>query len=569
VKLERNSLIERRTFVLLSIFLGAYVFLFCWIGRYAFPSADDFFYATDIFSANGLWAFLGEVYLSWSGRLTCIFFWYISYSLGMEKLYPFLASFNSLLNLTVIFLLLRAILKNESKRKLLFLSLLFQAVWLALVPGLNENFYWLNASFYTWSAALALLSIAMSVQALSGRRGRVFFAALLALVFFNGMMIETMTVTQVGVAFVFMVYFLWRKQYRSAKLTAFILAAALCALLETVTAPGNLLRQSAAKQVTPSGEFLQTLAVAGAFGCLTALKFLASPTAWVLLLYMPTIAKKIPSFDAKLSALLRVKYIVLLVVLVAVGNQAVNGFAMGTPLSPRGEGLAVWVMTVTWLFLWLFVYRNERLFAKIEKLKIYPWLNVILVVCLVFNPNFISLARDTSVAPLYAQEMRERYASTERQKREGKKEIFLPSLRHKPKLVFYRDLELFPKGGSYNENYSAYWGVGATVCYPYALETDSDGTFTSLEEVLDRLEAAENEGDPEVLLRLEEVYDPIFPTAGDIPKDSALAAQYCLKAARLGYAPAQSRLIRIYATGAGVPRNYFSAWEWLLRFLWP
>jgi uncharacterized membrane protein len=349
----------------------------------------------------------------------------------------------------------------------------------------------------------------------------------------------------------------------------FILTATFCAFLVTITAPGNFSRQSAAKQIFSAGELLQTLGVAGTFGCVTALKFFVSPITWVLLLYMPAIAKTTPSFDAKVVGLLRVKYIVLFVILIAAGNQAINGFALGTPLSPRGEGLTMWMMAVAWLFLWIFGYRNERLFAKIEKLKIYPWRNYILIFCLIVSPNFISLIRDIRIAPLYAQEMKERYASTERQRREGKKEIFLPSLRHIPKSSFYNDLTLFPEGALNNAGYSAYWGVGATICYPYALEAGSGENFTSLRDVIDRLEAIENDGDPEVAFKLGEVHDAIFPVMGGVSKDNTLAAEYYMKAAQLGYAPAQSRLIRVYATGAGVPQNYFYALWWLLRFLLP
>jgi hypothetical protein len=471
--------------------------------------------------------------------------------------------------LTAIFILLRAILKEESKGKLLFLSLLFYATWLASIPALNETFYWLNGSFYTWTATLATLCLAMSVQVLREQKRGVFFAVLLGLVFFNGMMVETMTMAQVGVALFFTLYFLWRKQYQSAKRMAFILTAALCALLETFTAPGNFLRQSGAKQVFSAGELLQTLGVAGTFGGFTAVKFFASPIVWSLLLYMPVIAKAMPPFDAKATALLHAKHIFFLTILAAIGNQAIHAFSVGTPLSPRGEGLAMWMMTAVWLFLWAFVYRNTNLFAKIEKLKIYHWRNGILIFCLILSPNFISLVRDMRIAPLYAQEMKERYASTERQKREGKREFFLPSLRHIPKSIFCQDLTLFPENPLNNSGYSDYWAVDATICYPYALTSNGDAEFTSLKEVVEKLQFAAGDGDPEVIFKLGEVYDTIFPNMGDAVKDNTLAVQYYLQAARQGYAPAQSRLIRVYAMGAGVPRDYFCALGWLLRFSLP
>jgi hypothetical protein len=314
-----------------------------------------------------------------------------------------------------------------------------------------------------------------------------------------------------------------------------------------------------------SKHLFQALPVAAVFGSVTSLKFFTKPIVYLTILYIPAIVKVIPPFDAKVTALLRVKYIILLVILVAASNHAIHGFVSATPLSPRGEGLAMWMMAVTWVFLWIFGYRNEKLFAKIEKLRIYPWRNLILILCLIISPNFIALVRDIRITPLYAQEMKERYASTERQKSEGKKEIFLPTLKYKPVPVFYRDLTLSPRSDQ-NESYGEYWGVNAVTVYPRALAFNGED-FASLQDVIEKLKIAAGDGDPEVLFKLGELYDSLFPfpAMNGFSKNNALAAQYYLQAARQNYTPAQRRLIRVYATEAGVPRDYFRALGWLLR----
>jgi hypothetical protein len=544
-------------------FLVTYITLFCWLGKYTFPAADDFSNINNLL-ANGFWVSQRQIYLTWSGRLTSTFIMYASYFLGVENIYPFLALFTSLLNLMVIFFLLCAILKNELKWDLLSLSLLFQVVWLASIPALNEIFYWLNGSFYTWTASLSVLCVAMSVTVLRKQRRGVFVISLLGLIFANGMMVETTTMMQVVVTFCFTLYFLWREQHHATHYMIFILGMTLCALLVTLTAPGNLGRMSAGSQMPVSARFFQTLGVASVFGGITTLKFFTKPIVYLVILYMPVITARIEPLDKNIATRLKVWHVFALIMFIACFQQAIAGWATSAGLPARAEGLAIWIMGAAWLFLWSFGYRNEKMFEKIRSLRVYSWRGVLLMSCLLLNGNFISLLQDLRVAPLYAAEQKNREASILRQKNEGKIDIVVPALTVKPRLLFFSDIRPSPSDWK-NQSYAQYWGVRSISALPAPLLNDERARRDFLEGKLEGMEALANAGDPEVQFMLGEIYDTTFAPSKEVLKDNETAAKWYRMAAEQGYAPAQRRLTRFYARGMGVPKNYFYAVAWLLR----
>jgi hypothetical protein len=549
------------TQVLMCVFL--YNVLFCWIGVYTYAQADDYAYLNML--KAGFWEAQKSWYMDWTGRCANTVLVSLACFFDLPRIYFLLPCLNALLNIAVFYTLLTAIAERMSTNKKFLMALLLQAVWFSYMPGLNQNFYWLCGMPYTWTATLSLLVAATLVYLLRKQNRGILFALLPVLVLFNGTILEQTSLAQMGIFFLLTLYYIRRGERRSMWTTGMAFIAATAAFLVMYFAPGTAIRISGGFNGL-NKNILQTFSVAAVFGGFSALKFFIKPIIYLVILYMPVIVKAIPPFDAKATALLRVKHIVLFVILVAAGNQAIHGFAVGTPLPLRAEGLTMWMMAAVWLFLWVFCYRNKKLFAKIEKLKIYPWRNLILVLCLLLSPNFIALTRDIRIAPLYAQEMEERYASTEQQKREGKKVIFLPSLKFIPKSIFYSDLTLSPENTLNNIGYSKYYGVYATICYPHALMSDGE-EFTSLQDVVEKMKLTANNGDLEILFKLGEVYDSLFPfpAMDDFSKDNTLAAQYYLQAAQRGYAPAQSRLIRVYATAAGVPRDYFRALGWVLR----
>ena len=72
-------------------------------------------------------------------------------------------------------------------------------------------------------------------------------------------------------------------------------------------------------------------------------------------------------------------------------------------------------------------------------------------------------------------------------------------------------------------------------------------------------------GDVELQLVLAEIYDSRLLPYKEIGKDNSKAANWYLKAAMLDNSFAQRRLVRLYALGMGVPKNYFEAAKWYLK----
>jgi hypothetical protein len=435
-----------------------------------------------------------------------------------------------------------------------------QAVWLAVVTGLNENFYWMDAMGYTWGGTLLLFAGALLIATLKKNAPDVkSIVACSALLFITGEFGPQAGLFLCAVLFcLFCVCAFERK-----KATSMYFLGALCVafvgFLVLYFSPGTDARMGGGGR-----NILETLGVAGVFGGITVLKFFTKPIAYIMILYMPVIAAHVKPFDKKISARLKAWHIFILVALIAPFQQAIAGWAQGAGLPARAEGLTIWSMGATWIFLWSFGYRNEKVFEKIRSLRVYSWRGVLLALCLVGNSNFLSLAQDLRLAPLYAAEQRNREASIARQKDEGKTDIVVPALTVKPKLLFYSDIRPSPSDWK-NQSYAEYLGVETISALPAPLLEDEEKWRDVWEGKPEGLESLADEGDPEAQFMLGEIYDSTFAPLSGTLKDNATAAEWYRMAADQGYAPAQRRLTRFYALGMGVPKNYFYAVGWLLR----
>jgi hypothetical protein len=309
---------------------------------------------------------------------------------------------------------------------------------------------------------------------------------------------------------------------------------------------------------------LQTLGVAAIFGGITAFNFFTKPIVYLMILYMPVIATHVEPFDKKISARLKAWHIFIVVALIAPFQQAIAGFASGAGLPARAEGLAIWLMGVTWVFLWAFGYRNEIVFEKIRSFRIYPQRGVLLALCLVLNSNFLALIQDLRTAPFYAAEQRQREALILEEKKEGKTDIVVPTLTVKPKLLFFTDIQPSPNDWK-NQSFAEYWGVRSISALPQEILHDERARRDFQEGKPAALETQALAGDLEIQFMLGEIYDSTFAPLSGTPKDNATAAKWYRMAADQGYSRAQRRLTRFYALGMGVPKNYFYAVGWLLR----
>jgi hypothetical protein len=555
--------------VLISIALAGYIALFCVLGVYAWPSADDYAFSVQVFE-HGFWRTQWLTYVSVMGRCVATFLVTSVYFLGL-KIYPFLAAANIILSLTVLCFLFRSIFKQNEpdfRQKTFLWALLFQCIWLAVVPELSETLYWVHGCvLYMCSAVLSLFCLSLLVRALqedTSKHGTFFYPLLLA-VFLNGMISELTCFSQIGILFLLTFYYIRHENSRSARTVCTALIAAVAGFLVMFFAPGNASRMSATMLSRFSVQnILQTLGVATVFGGVTAVKFFTKPIVYLAILYSPVIAAHVKPFDSALSKYLKAWHIFVLVALISPFLQAIAGFATGAGLPARAEGLAIWIMGAAWLSFWAFGYRNERVFEKIRSLRVFPWRGVLLALCLLLNGNFIALLQDLRSAPLYAAEQRQRGALVARQKAEGKTNIVVPALTVKPKLLFFTDIRPSPNDWK-NQSFAEYWGVRSVSALPEELLHDEKARRGFQEGKLSGLEALALAGDAEAQFMLGEVYDATFAPADDVPKDNAAAAKWYRMAAERGHAHAQRRLTRFYALGMGVPKSYSRAVGWFLR----
>ena len=143
-----------------TIFAMLYVGLFCYLGFYAYPSADDYNLA-NMANRYGFWQAQVQWYTTWaaSPALTMV-----SIPAWLNfKGYGTLPLITCFFNVCAFYALIHVASKGLTAWKKLSAAILAQAVWLAAVPGLNENFYWLCAMSYTWVATLLIFTIALIV----------------------------------------------------------------------------------------------------------------------------------------------------------------------------------------------------------------------------------------------------------------------------------------------------------------------------------------------------------------------------------------------------------------------
>ncbi|MDR1741033.1 MAG: DUF6056 family protein [Synergistaceae bacterium] len=503
---------------------------FCFLGIYAHPQADDFAFASDVIE-NGFGA------SQWlSGRTANTFLVSAACYAGIENIYPLLPLINAALVFASLFFLLRALPNSGGA---VSASLVLLAAWLAFVPSLNETFYWLCGMPYTWTAAVSLMCAALLLRALSRREKWTAFFVLPLCVFLGGTILEQTCIIQMLLLFCLTVrYFRMRPLGVSDSFSALTVgtafAAALAAFLLMYLSPRTAARMAVSGDLAKN--FFQTAGVAVIFGAITAVKFFISPIVYAPLLFLPDIAQK---QDPLGMPNLRAWHIVAVTAVLAPFQQAIGGWAMGAGLPARSESLALWIMAACWVSMWAFFYRNDAVISRIRSWGIYRWRWGILAVCLLANPNVVQLLSDLKIAPQYNAEMRQRILSIDEQKGEGKEDITVAALTVRPRLLFFSDIRPFPNDWK-NHSMAKYFGVRSITAMP----TAEDEAFM-----------------------LAEAYDSTFAPVDGVPKDNAKAAALYLETAEAGgyeSAHACRRLSRLYAIGAGVPRNYLRAVWWLV-----
>ena len=548
-------------FLCLTMFCIVYIVAFCEIGFYAYPTADDYSFSASI-SQLGFWDFQVSFYSEWQGRVLFNFLTALAYQLPMKLFYGVFPSLTLLTYILSLCFFMNNILSKSSFWERIFLSLLITSATLAVLPSLNETFYWLCGMPYFWTTTFMILILSLAVRAFRG--GKIAFWLCLLLTFLNGTILELPCVFQGVVSFLVALYFLWRGERRKAAMSGAFWLASVAAFLVIYLAPGTAVRMGGLAQMPTLSHLIRTLAVASAFGVFTVVKFFIKPVVWAFLLFMPVIAKNVPLLDEKLAPRVRAWHIVLVTSLFAPLMQAIGGWAQGSGLELRGENLIAWMMGAVWVSLWSFGYRQEQGLEKIQSSRLFAWRWPLLLLSLLVSYNFIELIGDLKIAPHFAAENQVRDELMVEQREAGIQNVVLPRLETRPKLLFFNDLRPWPSNWM-NGAFASYYGVETVSVLPSPLCEDEESLRQLREGRPDPLEKFAGQGDSIMCFLVGELYDPFFVGMEGVAKAPEKALQWYTRAAEDGNAQACRRLTRLYFLYDTSPQKYLKAAYWFMR----
>lgn len=551
---------QRTALVLLC---ALYIALFCWLGLYARPSADDYNFA-NAFLEQGFFNMQRQFYLQWTGRAFNTFLLALAAPWSTGPLYGLLPLTTVLLSLGSLYFCAHSLVPGLSARDKTACSLLLCAASLSALPALNETLYWLSGMPYTWATALSLLALALAGRAFRENGMGVNSWSCTFLLLLNGTLLEPVSVMQVVLAFLAALYFLSIGAAAKAKRAAIFLLTALLAFLVMLLAPGTTIRMGGTATVAFFPRLIRTLGVAGLFGLMTALRFFTAPVVWTFPLFLPTIAQAVPPLDGRVTSRLKAWHVVLLTALIAPLMQAVAGWGTGVGLPERAVSLTLWLMGAAWGLLWAFGYRQEGTLEWLRSSRLFRWRWGLLGLCLLLSSNFVALIGDLGVASTYRAELtaRDELVRSRRETESG--DVVVPLLALRPRLLFFSDLRPWPSDWK-NQSYAAWNGVPGVAALPQAICEDERALRGFLRGDPMALERLAEDGSPHLQFLTGELYDTTFASMEGVAKDDAKAAAWYLGAAERGDAHARRRLARLYALGKGVPKSYLKAILWLLR----
>lgn len=286
-----------RTRTLLALVLA--VFLLClvpllYIGRYDVPSADDYYYGcaahlafvhggsvSDVAAAVA--AQVAESWHIWQGSWSAIALMCLqpaAFSEALYRLTPWLMFASLFGGLFTLCACLFSRVFGLPRRVGLITAGLLGILYLLLVPGPVESFYWFNGSvYYTFYHGLAMLAAALAIRtAQEGGSLRTLGLSLLALVLGGGNLITALSL--VILALSTMPLLLLEMKPLEARRLLFPVLMLLFGFAINILAPGNAVRQSSIEHspaVIPA--VLASFQAAGSY----LLRWLRLPTLGVLL----------------------------------------------------------------------------------------------------------------------------------------------------------------------------------------------------------------------------------------------------------------------------------------------
>ena len=531
---------------LFLVFCAVYIFLFCWLGSFAYPQADDCDFKADVLSVTSISDFLNvqkDLYFNLHGRILNSF---IMTSLGLlnyDLYYKFFAT-----GVILFYVFSLYFLSKNFK-----LTLIFSAVTLAFVPYLNESLYWMTGSAHFISASLILIIISLAYKAFN--KNLITFIVCSILIFLNGTLLEQPCAFQILIFLFTFIHFISVKNFRNAIISIIFLLISIGAFLTVYFSPATSVRMGSMAQMNFIPHLARALMVASGFGFFTTIKFFVKPIIYALILFLPDIHKNI--FKTKL----KFKHIILIIALIAFSMQFITGWALGVGQPPRGESLALFFMGIAWSLLVIFFYDGKFIYPG----KFYKFRYLYLIFAFLISFNSHNVIKNLLEAPEYLAENIRRSELVETQKTQGVNDIVVPRLNLKPDMLYFWDIT--PYEGDYkNLSYSKVHEIKKIYALPQDLYDDKNKTQKFLSGDFTPIVNIAEAGNIDAQILAGEFYDTRGRVIFDNVKNDRLAIKYYLMAADNKNNFAYRRLISRYVIGESEVRKFKNALYYFLLY---
>jgi len=151
---------------------------------------------------------------------------------------------------------------------------------------------------------------------------------------------------------------------------------------------------------------------------------------------------------------------------------------------------------------------------------------------------------------------------------EGVKDVSLPALRNKPRLIYFKNRDIaYSFKGNWNHLNASYWGIDNVRALPQSFLQDEKRRYLLDEGDVKALCELGEAGVLEAQIDLGRMYDP--GVSGDeTQKDYAEALKWYAMASEQGDLYSKIRLVQFYAFGLGTQKSLWKAFMYVGSYLW-
>lgn len=249
--------IEKIAASLLAITLLISLLPVMYLGRYNFPTGDDYFYGAD---THNVWEGTGSItatiaeavqgvardYKTWQGTYSAMFFMRLAPNVFSETAYQYVTAVLLLLLTGSIFFLLKPLVckcLNASKSMWIITSSLLCLICVQIVPTQGETFFWYNGSmYYTGYFSLTLILFGLVVRYLLKPHWKYIpIFVILAVVLAGGNYVSLLPTILITVLLTLVL--VYKRKYKQSCVIASVTVALLIGFAISALAPGNAVRQ--------------------------------------------------------------------------------------------------------------------------------------------------------------------------------------------------------------------------------------------------------------------------------------------------------------------------------------